>query len=996
MLLDKVKHILCISLILLVGVTTLYACKSDDKELQGEPVLQVQKSIGFKKEGGEVAVPVKSNREWNASVTEGKEWLTARKASDTELTVSATSSPEKGVREGNITIANNALTAKLRVVQTGGDLIIEVAEESRVIQVAGTGNDHLEVNLLSNTDYEVVIPEEAKDWITEKEVPDTRADLASSTRIFSIASNPLTTERNATIKFVSKENTNIYDQSEIKQQKKSSDISGVNPEKDIKLKVTGGYDTDHQPGQDISKSYDGQFGGTCYHSTWSQSAKFPVTLEYQFDQNQLTLDYILYHSRNGNGNFGAFELYIKPQGSTDFIHIQDYDFKGAGGSHRILLNDPVVPAAVQFKVKSGLNDFVSCDEMEFFHAAENPLDEQLITVFTDRSCSELLPDASDEAINRLPAFFNVLAKSLQSNTYPEAEKRFRIQSYQAYSVPEYWGDKLRTNYYSPLCNPTGIITNAGEEMVVLADGIPQGESISLRCCSDLGPDGEERFLKNGINKFSFSRAGNLFVIYQKLDPRGMPAVKIHFPPQYVEITEHARVGFNVWDLTVDKTDDLFREYIRKAKSVTLDGSDKCVFVLKGRKILFTALKDLLQNQDNFKQYGVVRGMERWDNLIDWEQELAAIDTYSNTGEFNSLMHVTTFTDGLYATNYYINMAAGDVSTKDGWGFKNNFDPRDMDKNQDNEWGPGHELGHMHQGAINWPSTTESSNNLFSNYVVYKINQWGSRGSSIGTLATYRYAPPTPWSRFMHPRDPNTLAFTPQDMTSDDANKYGLYQGEASEMHMRLNQQLWTYFERIGKKPNTIRKIFEQGRTPEFWLPFNDPGAAQLMYARNVAKAANMDMTEFFDVWGFFIPVSFKLYAYGSFSYTVTQDMINQTLAYMKTFSTKCPPIEYIEDRRYQAGAGGNQKGISEDGGDVGYFETFQNNVKITKTVSYTVSGRTYTVTNGEQAVAFELIKDGKKVWFANRFVFTVPAGADIEGAELYAVQADGQRIKANK
>ena len=97
MLLDKMKHTLCISLILLVGVTALYACKSDDKELQGEPVLQVQKSIGFKKEGGEVAVPVKSNREWNASVTEGKEWLTARTASDTELTVSATSSPEKGV-----------------------------------------------------------------------------------------------------------------------------------------------------------------------------------------------------------------------------------------------------------------------------------------------------------------------------------------------------------------------------------------------------------------------------------------------------------------------------------------------------------------------------------------------------------------------------------------------------------------------------------------------------------------------------------------------------------------------------------------------------------------------------------------------------------------------------------------------------------------------------------------------------------------------------------
>ena len=168
MLLDKMKHTLCISLILLVGVTALYACKSDDKELQGEPVLQVQKSIGFKKEGGEVSVPVKSNREWNASVTEGKEWLKARKVSDTELTVSVTSSPEKGVREGNITITNNELSAKLRVVQTGGDLIIEVTDESRVIQVAGTGNDHIEVNLLSNTDYEAVIRRKPKTGLSRK------------------------------------------------------------------------------------------------------------------------------------------------------------------------------------------------------------------------------------------------------------------------------------------------------------------------------------------------------------------------------------------------------------------------------------------------------------------------------------------------------------------------------------------------------------------------------------------------------------------------------------------------------------------------------------------------------------------------------------------------------------------------------------------------------------------------------------------------------------
>lgn len=797
---------------------------------------------------------------------------------------------------------------------------------------------------------------------------------------------------------ISKDKPVRFDVSKSKQQKKPNDVSCVAIVADTKLLVTAAKDSDHQPGMDISKTYDGKFDDDHYHSRWDNNkTEFPITLEYEFKGNQTPLDYIIYQSRNGNGNFGEFKLSIKTQGSTDYVEVGEYDFMKAGGSHRILLDKAVIPVAVKFTVANGNNGFVSCSEMEFFHLAENTLDKKLSTVFTDLSCSALKPNATKKAIKKLPSFFGTLATSLLNNTYPEKEKRFRIQSYQAYSQPEYWGDKLRTSYYSSLCNPTGIITNADEEMIVLVDGIPANETVLLRCCSDLGPGGEDKFLNNGVNKIKFSCAGNLFVIYQKPNPRQLPKINIHFPPQYLATAEHARVGFNLWDLNVDKTDEKFREYIRKVNYVKQDGQDKCVFLLKGRKVLFTALKDLLAKQDSLKGHGVQKGVERWDNLLDWEQELAAIDTYAATGEFNSLMHIATFKDGMYATNYYINMASGDVKTKDGWGFKNNFDPRDMDKVQDNEWGPGHELGHIHQGAINWPSAMESSNNLFSNYVVYKIGAWGSRGKSIGKLAANRYAPATPWARVSHPRDSITGEFTPHDMKPKHSNTNKLYQGEDSELHMRLNQQLWTYFERIGKKPGTIRKVFEQSRTPEFWLPYNDPGAAQLMYARNVAKAANMDMTEFFDAWGFFIPVKrFILNAYGEFSYCVTQEMIDETLAYMRSFPTKCPPIEYIEDRKYKEKAGGNQKGVSADGGDVGYFETFQNNVKITKPVKYTVSGRTYTVAEGEQAVAFELIRDGKKVWFDNRFVFTVPKQADIDGSELYAVQADGARVKITK
>ena len=89
-------------------------------------------------------------------------------------------------------------------------------------------------------------------------------------------------------------------------------------------------------------------------------------------------------------------------------------------------------------------------------------------------------------------------------------------------------------------------------------------------------------------------------------------------------------------------------------------------------------------------------------------------------------------------------------------------------------------------------------------------------------------------------------------------------------------------------------------------------------------------------------------------------MINQTLAYMKTFPPSVRLLNILKTGDIRQEPEATKKGISEDGGDVGYFETFQNNVKITKTVSYSVFGRTYTVTNGEQAVAFELIKGGKK------------------------------------
>lgn len=81
---------------------------------------------------------------------------------------------------------------------------------------------------------------------------------------------------------------------------------------DIKVIPSGGKASEFQPGQGIENTWDGKFsadGANPYHSVWGQSANFPVTLEYYF-QGGADIDYLIYYTRAGNGNFGELDLLI--------------------------------------------------------------------------------------------------------------------------------------------------------------------------------------------------------------------------------------------------------------------------------------------------------------------------------------------------------------------------------------------------------------------------------------------------------------------------------------------------------------------------------------------------------------------------------------------------------------------------------------------------------------------------------------------------------------
>lgn len=89
-------------------------------------------------------------------------------------------------------------------------------------------------------------------------------------------------------------------------------------------------------------------------------------------------------------------------------------------------------------------------------------------------------------------------------------------------------------------------------------------------------------------------------------------------------------------------------------------------------------------------------------------------------------------------------------------------------------------------------------------------------------------------------------------------------------------------------------------------------------------------------------------------------------------------------------------GLDVDPGDVGYYTQFKESQKITKSITYTATGQTLKIKNGDEAVAFEIYRDGAMVYFSNSFTIALPSGIPVADVVVYAVQADGKRVEVKK
>jgi len=632
------------------------------------------------------------------------------------------------------------------------------------------------------------------------------------------------------------------------------------------------------------------------------------------------------------------------------VHQGSYDFNMRNSPSIASLKTPVKATKVKFEVHSGKNGYVSCDEMQFFKKnKKNTLEEQLLTVFTDITCSEIKPDVTQEQIEALPEFFIQTASALKDDSYNKWEKEFRIREYCPYSSADEWADKLMTRKYGDLDNPTGIYVNEGDEVVVLV-GDTHGQSISIQNIGEetskgyaqTSVNGDIYPLKEGVNKLTAKQTGMLFVMYNTniQNPDAQP-IKIHIPLGGGKVC-----GF--FSLKEHQTNEKYKELIDKADY-------KYFCVIGNAIILYFHHKQLKAAVP----YDILSSIELWDNMIQWQQELMGIEDVYPKQMNNHIFAISP--EGRIGFVYTV---LGDILRKSYLMASRN------------SWGPAHEIGHVHQGAINWASTTESSNNLFSNYTIYKFGQNCSRGTE---LAVPEYAANVKKATLVFRRCVENKAWC--DFGTD-------YQGEDPEMHARMNWQLWNYYHRCGYNPQFFPTLFKLMR--ENRVSTQDPGENQMMYARMACRAANENLTDFFERWGFFVPISMKVNQYGTYNYIVTDAMIKETKEFMKQFPAPKHAFYYLEDRKK------GDPGLDTTPPDVGYFTQFAEDMKITKQITYTISGHQVNVQNGEQAVAFEIKENDNLKYFGTSFQFEIPNTISPDRVKLYAVQADGVRIEMTR
>ena len=499
------------------------------------------------------------------------------------------------------------------------------------------------------------------------------------------------------------------------------------------------------------------------------------------------------------------------------------------------------------------------------------------TYFEDAACTQLKAEyqaMSDEDLTAnmtaagMPEYMVTIALKVKNATWAAYEKDFRINEYKAYSDAAYWNEKLWARFASFMGNPTGIYTqNDGDPLYVFVDSdVPEDATLYLGTAGvdQMITDAKSgQKLQKGLNIID-GEADKLYYILYTADTQKMTKKLTEWPKIKIHIEGGVMNGYYDASRHTDK------DYKALLKNVTFT-----TFEIKGlhsvMNIRTSILKETFPNQ-------IHKSIACLDSVAVWENDLFGINESVANGEkagapwflsggdafypsyFNNPIYVDNNSPGSYAhANEY-----GTHFSKGASEYCLNPYIADFD-----EGGLAHEIGHQHQFAIMLEGFTEGSNDLFSNYCRWMTGHRASTGRPLSvTMQEYARKEPFYW----RPIDNSCLRMF-----------FSLY------LYYHQAQKNTSFYPELFKALRADR-IESQGRN----INCNNSG---LKFVRKVCEVAQEDLTDFFNVYGFFEPANNRyLECYGDHYVTNKKTDINRTKAEIAKYPKKNNEIIFIEDR----------------------------------------------------------------------------------------------------
>lgn len=607
----------------------------------------------------------------------------------------------------------------------------------------------------------------------------------------------------------------------------------------------------------------------------------------------------------------------------------------------------------------------------------------------------------------------------------EYAKRYRVQNYEIYTNRDCVNSALKINIHTNLNNPTGIITKERDALYIMVDGeIKEGASLYLGSYSGHGQAGNATDgvqLQQGLNVVPcfvdkqwtcIYYTANTMKAWDGATNKGAhplsyyPDLKIHIEGGHVngyynevgdELYAHGRTGENVTP-TGDNEEDW--DYLA-ARNVLDD------ITIVGKRIVFQFNFKKPVNEDGTVQEGtdyyftadaegnrrvrITDFLERWNRIV-WAQNLTmGLESAESVAAANALyptldnpsrgVYAYTGKDKEYASSYEdyyrmhclaIGIPTGYMSG--GWTSSNyNYGTfqaiiEGITTNAGNTWGPGHEIGHQHQGPINMNGLTEVTNNLFANVCVWYDGRATSRTNS----------------------GEGDLSYVLKAYNEENSDFFTNNIWAQTQMYYKL----WLYYHLVGHNNKFYPRLFEMLRRDPITRTYNQldvqadengtvvTGKTPLLhFYKKCCLAAGEDLTEFFRAYGFFTPMN-KRYVgdYASSEYTQTQAQIDATIDEVKAlhypenhtvlFINDCTGTPFYQhDGKTERSRLGDSGTYSDLGAYTDYNGTTSND-EVTGTYELTVANGNATMVGATGGAGFLIYdENGKLLSFSSDYTF---------------------------